>query len=698
MGSLPGKIQTPATAVPFMMPLGIPTPGGSGSGSVTYVFAKTILGSAGESVDPTRYEKTFYVTPESLAKLQGKHLAPSLDTDARRMGHVGSMVEHIAGPVDGTIAKAKILGITSTLNPPTGIHSGGVFSPPMHGAITAVIGAPPPTPPLPASLVPPHPMAPASTGSGSISSPTSFQVMLERAKTHGVCLFGGRDFPLTAFLDNSHIAPISYGTKPDGTKQTYRCAEAAYQAQKFPVGQRAAFENLSGQQAIMLARQKIAEMYPKPDEEVWDNQKDEIMHDVLQEKFKQNPELKTLLLSTGEIPLGLVGEGYWSYHTGGKNNFGELLMRVRTELREPPAAGSPSAPSGSPPPVHAAPMASALPPTPPPTGRVALSPAAPISAGVPAARLPGASVPTRKLLEMPAEVGCPEFTPLTRDELNSFLGGAVFREFVELRSLHGDATMTEGIESAYSNGLQGRIPDSRACQIFSQQMKYVMYTIARAKPEDQRKLLRELTDGMQDCAPVAQRTVDRMYQRFIGSSGFESQFTAFIKGEKEKAVDRVIKRMYPRFSSEGYDPARDRPWNQEPHLKNGYIRFLGGEIGLKIGGSDTDPNANNVDPGERGAEFLRLFHEEFSVGNLVHSFVEQVNGSSEGAWRREINNTTFYSWCGDHDLGGETVYIEEEAEKYPAYTHPGDEHKAETAAYITEQTALSVFTKLGYVS
>ena len=121
-------------------------------------------------------------------------------------------------------------------------------------------------------------------------------------------------------------------------------------------------------------------------------------------------------------------------------------------------------------------------------------------------------------------------------------------------------------------------------------------------------------------------------------------------------------------------------------------------MGLKIGGSDTDPNANNVDPGRRRAEFLHLFHEEFSVESLVHAFVEQVNGSSEGAWRRAISKETFYKWCGDHDLGGETVYIEEEAEKYPDYTHPGDEHKAETAAYITEQTALSVFTKLGYVS
>lgn len=305
--------------------------------------------------------------------------------------------------------------------------------------------------------------------------------------------------------------------------------------------------------------------------------------------------------------------------------------------------------------------------------------------------------PTGKLREMPAEAVCPEFTPLTEVELQGFLLKEEFRDLMELPALHG-LTVRQIIFGAHSNGLEGRIPDSSVCQLFARQMQYVMYAISHAKPDDQKKLLRELTNGMQDCAPVAQRTVDALYQRLIGAGGFEASFTAFIKAEKEKAVDRVIERMYPRFTDPTYDPSSDRPWNQQPHLKNGFIRHCGGAIGLKIGGSDTDPHANRNDPLSRREEFLRLFQEEFSVETLAKDFVRQVNGPSEGALRREINNETFFKWCGECGLGPEVLYDEEHPEKYPSYTHPEDAHTGGTAAYITEQTALSVFAKLGYIS
>lgn len=69
----------------------------------------------------------------------------------------------------------------------------------------------------------------------------------------------------------------------------------------------------------------------------WDEMKDDVMRCALYAKFTQNPELKTLLLSTGKEELIEAspvdyywGEGKWG---NGKNMLGKLLMELRTQLR-----------------------------------------------------------------------------------------------------------------------------------------------------------------------------------------------------------------------------------------------------------------------------------------------------------------------------------------------------------------------------
>ena len=63
----------------------------------------------------------------------------------------------------------------------------------------------------------------------------------------------------------------------------------------------------------------------------------DVMRKAVRAKFTQNEALKELLLSTGDHPLVQVKPGDWFWGTGpdnnGKNMLGELLMELRTGLR-----------------------------------------------------------------------------------------------------------------------------------------------------------------------------------------------------------------------------------------------------------------------------------------------------------------------------------------------------------------------------
>lgn len=70
----------------------------------------------------------------------------------------------------------------------------------------------------------------------------------------------------------------------------------------------------------------------------WDGVKFDVMVKVCFAKFSQNPDLRELLLSTGERPVHEDCEDKWwgggPNHPHGKDLLGKVLIRVRTLLRE----------------------------------------------------------------------------------------------------------------------------------------------------------------------------------------------------------------------------------------------------------------------------------------------------------------------------------------------------------------------------
>jgi len=76
--------------------------------------------------------------------------------------------------------------------------------------------------------------------------------------------------------------------------------------------------------------------------EDWDEVKVQIMHEICLDKFRQNPRIRHVLLSTGDA---LLVEGNYWHDTfwgvcscpecpEGSNELGNVLMKVREELRE----------------------------------------------------------------------------------------------------------------------------------------------------------------------------------------------------------------------------------------------------------------------------------------------------------------------------------------------------------------------------
>lgn len=70
----------------------------------------------------------------------------------------------------------------------------------------------------------------------------------------------------------------------------------------------------------------------------WEQMKDEVMLKAVQRKFELHPEIRKVLLSTGEEELveNAPGDYYWGCGAdgSGRNQLGKTLMQVRATLRQ----------------------------------------------------------------------------------------------------------------------------------------------------------------------------------------------------------------------------------------------------------------------------------------------------------------------------------------------------------------------------
>lgn len=145
--------------------------------------------------------------------------------------------------------------------------------------------------------------------------------------------FDGTEY---GFLSNFYIAPVKY----EG--MMYMSNEAAFQAAKIKMNTnevtdtfREPFTHMTPSKAKQAGRR----CQLRPD---WEIIKDQVMYEVVKDKFTRNPELRAKLLATGDAEL-IEGttwhDNYWGNcscekckNKHGRNQLGKTLMRVRSEL------------------------------------------------------------------------------------------------------------------------------------------------------------------------------------------------------------------------------------------------------------------------------------------------------------------------------------------------------------------------------
>ena len=130
------------------------------------------------------------------------------------------------------------------------------------------------------------------------------------------------------FMSNFAPYPSSDGSKIWPTSEHY------FQAQKFlvPQIQEKIRQIASPMDAALEGRNRQNPLRPD-----WEEVKDEVMHQALRMKFRQNPDIAKELLATGDAIIieHTQNDAYWADggDGSGKNKLGLLIMQVREELK-----------------------------------------------------------------------------------------------------------------------------------------------------------------------------------------------------------------------------------------------------------------------------------------------------------------------------------------------------------------------------
>jgi ribA/ribD-fused uncharacterized protein len=116
--------------------------------------------------------------------------------------------------------------------------------------------------------------------------------------------------------------------------KTWPTSEHYFQAQKFA--------GTPDEEEVRLAKSpmiaaRMGRSHTRPLRKDWESAKDSIMHEAVLAKFTQHAELREVLLGTRDAKIveHTENDAYWGDGGDGhgKNRLGQILMRVRDELR-----------------------------------------------------------------------------------------------------------------------------------------------------------------------------------------------------------------------------------------------------------------------------------------------------------------------------------------------------------------------------
>ena len=117
-------------------------------------------------------------------------------------------------------------------------------------------------------------------------------------------------------------------------EKVWPTSEHYFQAQKFAGTEH---EEAVRQAKSPMVAARMGRSRERPLRSDWESIKDNVMREALRAKFTQHLQLRSLLLSTGDVELieHTPNDRHWADggDGNGKNRLGKLLMELRTKLR-----------------------------------------------------------------------------------------------------------------------------------------------------------------------------------------------------------------------------------------------------------------------------------------------------------------------------------------------------------------------------
>jgi len=138
------------------------------------------------------------------------------------------------------------------------------------------------------------------------------------------------------FLSNYHVCSIIYeGIEYTSTEAAYQAAKIYYPESRFKTNiERGRIAAMTPNEAKKETHKESFKAMIRPD---WDDVKLDIMYEVNKYKYTQHPELREMLLETGDKYLeekNWWGDVFWGVVDGeGENQLGMMLMRIRNEIK-----------------------------------------------------------------------------------------------------------------------------------------------------------------------------------------------------------------------------------------------------------------------------------------------------------------------------------------------------------------------------
>lgn len=229
----------------------------------------------------------------------------------------------------------------------------------------------------------------------------------------------------------------------------------------------------------------------------------------------------------------------------------------------------------------------------------------------------------------------------------------------------GTTPILQFIVGTYTSGLPALRGSPEVLAHNIKAMRTIFARVREMEEADAKSHLTRLCDAFTACQAVQGRVIDSIYGQLTGRDrGLKDQLLTLVDEQKQRVLDEVTILLNP-----GCEQVSDaQPGKQIPHIQNGYRRVVGEQLGLRgLAQALADFNAPAIST-KHASKVASKFRELFSMQELLHSVVGDVNQQSAQA-ERYIDRAALATWAnGEGKNKGFDPYRiffnEDEADKY----------------------------------